>query len=271
MYFQRLERCQTQLNEIKDIKHTILLVKRFPVKIGGSYNCSEITSRRAVLGGIVDHARLVTSAGQSRTAPRRNQREYPRITTNLTGRYMLADGREFECTVFNVALGGIALSCPVLGALNESIVVYIDQLGRLQGKIIRFVENGFVLKLSVTTRAAKKLAIRLDEIKAQGAENGPEEERRQEPRIEADDKVAHFSLSFGDGADCEVLDLSRTGAEIRTRNRPPIGTSVQLGRLRGIVVRHTDAGVGIKFEESPESVSLTDRFHEITLPERPDE
>lgn len=75
---------------------------------------------------------------------------------------MLADGREFRCTIVDIALGGIALTGPG-GAIGEMVIVYIDQLGRVQGNIVRFFEGGFALKLTGTSRAVEELARRLND------------------------------------------------------------------------------------------------------------
>ena len=97
--------------------------------------------------------------------PKQNSREHPRIKTKLLGRYWLADGREFRCTILDVALGGIALTGPG-GAFGETEIVYIDQLGRVQGNIVRFFEGGFALKLTATSRATEELAQRLNNLQA---------------------------------------------------------------------------------------------------------
>lgn len=182
---------------------------------------------------------------------------------------MLADRREFECVIIDVALGGIALKAPVNGDIGEPIIVYIDQLGRVQGDIVRYVEGGFAVKLTVTTRATERLAIRLSDLQASGNSDSPPEERRRSLRVEPDDKVTRITLPLGIGADCEVLDLSRTGADVKTSQRPQIGCLVQLGQLLGKVVRHTEHGVAIAFEDMSDSASLSDRFAEIVLPKQP--
>ncbi len=102
--------------------------------------------------------------------PRPNRREHPRIKTNLPGRYMLADGREFRCTIVDVALGGIALTGPG-GAFGEAVIVYIDQLGRVEGNIVRFFEGGFALKLTAASRATEEFAQRLDNLQVHNVLN----------------------------------------------------------------------------------------------------
>ena len=47
---------------------------------------------------------------------------------NSLGRYLLADGREFICTVTDISSDGLALVAPEKGAWVKSVVVYIDRL-----------------------------------------------------------------------------------------------------------------------------------------------
>jgi hypothetical protein len=207
-----------------------------------------------------------TSAEHEQETPRDEKREHPRVRTNFVGRYMLADMRESECVVVDVSLGGITLTGPRIGKIGGSVVVYIDQLGRVRGDIVRFIEGGFALKLTLTTPATEKLAVQLDNIQADNNLESFPNERRRELRIEPEEKVCRFSFPLGEGAECKVRNLSRSGADLQTRHRPRIGSPVQLGQLRGKVVHHTKYGVAIAFDETPESTSLTDRLTDIKLP-----
>lgn len=199
-------------------------------------------------------------AYQRKYSLHQDERQHSRIKANLTGRYMLADRREFECTVIDVALGGIALIGPVNGMISERVVAYIDQLGRVQGDVVRYLEDGFALKLTVSPRATEKLAVRFGNLQAHGSLQNRPGARRQEPPTERDDKVACFTLALGEGAESEVLDLSRYGADVKTRYRPPIGSPVQLGLMRGTVDRHTKYGVAVEFDDARDSVLLTSGF-----------
>ncbi len=46
---------------------------------------------------------------------------------------------------------------------------------------------------------------------------------------------------------CKVALGSAIGAAVAAEARPPIGSEVMLGKLRGKVVRHHDDGIGIEF------------------------
>jgi hypothetical protein len=207
-----------------------------------------------------------TRAERGQGISRDEKRAFPRYRTKFIGRYMLTDMRESECVVVDVALGGITLTGPRIGKIGESVVVYIDQLGRVRGDIVRFIEGGFALKLTLTTPATEKLAAQLDNMQAENNLESFPNERRRELRIEPEEKVCRFSFPLGEGAECKVRNLSRSGADLQTRHRPRIGSPVQLGQLRGKVVRHTKYGVAIAFDDTPDSTSLTDRLTDINIP-----
>ena len=65
------------------------------------------------------------------------QRRSPGFKTRLNGRYLLADGRESRCTLTDVSVGGVAVVAPDKGAIGESVVIYVDHIGRIEGKIVR--------------------------------------------------------------------------------------------------------------------------------------
>jgi hypothetical protein len=203
-----------------------------------------------------------------RGAPPSDRRRHSRLKTRLLGRYMLADRRESRCTIDNVSLGGISVNAPERGLIGETVIVYIDHIGRVEGKIVRLMDGGFAVSLAGSARATTRFASRLGDIQT-GRVPDAGHERRSEPRIALGGDLPGRSVI--EGAECEVLNLSVTGAEVQLLGGrvPPVGATVHIGRLRGRVVRHTGAGVAIEFVDVPESVSLTDRLNEIALTRSP--
>ena len=84
--------------------------------------------------------------------------ESQRVAVNLLGRYMLEDRREFPCQVVDMSPGGMAVIAPVNGYEGERVIAYIDQVGRLEGIIVRVFENGFAVRFAATARKRDKLA-----------------------------------------------------------------------------------------------------------------
>jgi hypothetical protein len=188
-----------------------------------------------------------------------NKRRHERIKTSLLGRYMLADGREAKCTVVDVSLSGAALAAPERGEIGEIVVLYVDQIGRLEGRIVRHLDGGFALALDVSTRVTQRLAERLREV-ASGGKLRPSPERREEARMKLDPEQS--PRVAGDSKLYQVLDLSITGADVKlSGERPLVGAIITVGKLRGRVVRHTPGGVAIVFIDPP--ATLTRRLKDI--------
>jgi hypothetical protein len=73
---------------------------------------------------------------------------------------MLADRRECACTIIDVSQGGMALLARDLGTIGESVVIYVERVGRLQGEIVRLIQGGFAIRLTGNSRAADALVQR---------------------------------------------------------------------------------------------------------------
>jgi hypothetical protein len=90
------------------------------------------------------------------------RREFTRSKVTVPGRVMLANRREYACTIIDVSLGGMALLARDRGAMGDPVVVYVEGCGRLQGQIIRLFDGGFAIKLAGNARAAEVLAKRFE-------------------------------------------------------------------------------------------------------------
>ena len=173
------------------------------------------------------------------------RRRFQRVRVDLLGRYMLADRREFPCQVVNMSPGGMALLAPVAGQPGERIIAYVDHLGRLEGHIARFFENGFAMTISATTRKRDKLAAQLTWLANRHILNLPED--RRHGRIQPRNPMARLVMPNGVNVTCRVIDMSQSGAGIATKERPAIGTIISLGKVQGRVVRHLEDGFAIEF------------------------
>ena len=91
----------------------------------------------------------------------RDRRRHQRVKVTLLGRYMLRDRREFPCQTIDMSPGGVLLFAPVKAEVGERVVVYLDQIGRVEGLVARHVENGFALSISVPVMKREKLADQL--------------------------------------------------------------------------------------------------------------
>ncbi|MFY9762112.1 MAG: PilZ domain-containing protein [Xanthobacteraceae bacterium] len=187
-----------------------------------------------------------------------DRRRHQRVKVNLLGRYMLPDRREFPCQVINMSPGGMALIAPMSGAPGERIIAYVDHLGRLEGQIARVFENGFAMTISATARKRDKLAAQLTWLANRHILGLPED--RRHGRIVPRNPVGRLILPNGVNLTCRIIDVSQSGAGIASRERPPIGTLVTLGKVQGRVVRHLEDGFAIEFTRLQHSDFLEDNI-----------
>ena len=173
------------------------------------------------------------------------RRHHQRVKVVVLGRYMLADRREFPCQTINMSLGGLALFAPVKGAIGERVVVYLDQLGRVEGTIVRHLENGFALQTKLPMMKRDRLANQLTWLANRHA-LGMKEDRRHE-RITP--THARSTLILADGREYHVslIDISLSGCAITSDIKLDIGTPVTVGRTSGQVVRVFSTGIAVEF------------------------
>jgi hypothetical protein len=173
------------------------------------------------------------------------RRRFQRVQVDLLGRYMLADRREFPCQVINMSPGGMALIAPVAGKPGERVIAYVDHVGRLEGVIARQFENGFAMTITATARKRDKLAAQLTWLANRGILGLPED--RRHGRITPRNPMARLILPNGVNLSCRVIDISQSGAAVRSEQRPEIGTLVTLGKTPSRVVRHIEEGFAVEF------------------------
>ncbi|MDK1376735.1 MULTISPECIES: PilZ domain-containing protein [unclassified Sinorhizobium] len=180
------------------------------------------------------------------TGPKPHQESaFQRVSVNLSGRLMLANRDEFDCTAVDMSPGDVLLSSPARPRAGERIIAYIEHVGRLEGTVSRLADHAFVIQLNATERKREKLAAQLTWI-ANKHELGLPEDRRHDRLLP---RRALTELTFGTGEKyaCRIIDLSLSGAAIDIETRPAIGTPVKLGNMKGRIVRHFQEGVAVEF------------------------
>ncbi len=200
--------------------------------------------------------RLDRRSNRPKIVPER--RRHRRVPVSVFGRFMREDKQEYPCQVVNMSAGGMALLAPVACQDGERIVAYLDNLGRIEGVVSRNFEGGFAVRILASLHKRERIANLLTWLINQKS-LGLGEERKHErvvPRINASKLI----MPNGDVHNCRVIDVSLSGASVATAVKPPIGTVVILGRMRGRVVRHHDQGVGLQFVELQDPDSLARTF-----------
>lgn len=186
------------------------------------------------------------------------RRRYQRIKLSLLGRFMRENKQEYPCKVMNISPGGAALLAPISGEINEKIIAYIDHIGRIEGIISRPIDGGFAMKIMATAHKREKIADQLTWL-ANRRFLGLPEERRHE-RIVPRTSVSHLKFEDGRTKECQILDVSLSGASVALEDRPPLGENIMLGRMRGRIVRYHDTGVAIEFLDIQNPSALSNYF-----------
>ena len=182
---------------------------------------------------------------QTISYPDVERRRFQRVKLNLLGRCMFQDRRECPCQLLEISPGDASLASPFCGQTGERVIVYLDNLGRLEGEIIERLDGRFVMSISASQRKRDRLADTLTWLANRHVLNLAEDRRH----LRRTPKRSDATIALPDGAThaCRVIDMSLSGAAVATALRPPIGSPVRLGRIGARVVRHFEDGIGIEF------------------------
>jgi PilZ domain len=175
----------------------------------------------------------------------KERRKHQRVNVELMGRYMLESRREFPCQTLNISPGGLALVAPVPGVIGERVVVYLDQVGRVEGAIVRLLPNGFAIAFSATVRKRDKLASQLTWLANRQILGMPEDRRHE--RVQPRNPRTVVTLDNGVQSVARLIDVSTSGAGLSTDLKLAIGQRIVVGRLPAKVVRLFDNGVAVEF------------------------
>jgi hypothetical protein len=204
----------------------------------------------------IDTTATLPASVSARIEP--DRRRHRRVTLTLLGRFMRATKQEYPCKLIDISVGGAALMSPVPVEDGETIVVYLDQLGGLEGVVTRQFPGGFALKLFATQHRREKLAAQITWL-LNRHELDPTEARRHE-RLVPRNPASGLTLADGTTLTCHVIDVSISGASIASDLRPDLGTEVCLGKMRCRVVRWHDQGFAVMFLDIQQPTALRRYF-----------
>jgi hypothetical protein len=173
------------------------------------------------------------------------RRSFQRVRVKIYGRFMLEDRSEHPCQVVEMSPGNMALRADRIGEPGEKIIAYIDHIGRVEGVVIRTLQDGFAMTVIASERKRDKLAAKLTWLANKHELDLPEDRRHE--RVAPRNPISVLQLMDGRQYQCRIIDLSLSGAAIEIDVKPAIGIQVMLGTMRGQVVRHFEDGLAIEF------------------------
>ncbi len=194
----------------------------------------------------------------TRVAP--DRRRHKRIAVELLGRFMRGNKQEHPCKLIDISAGGAAIKpmSSVTLEIGERLVAFFDHIGGIEGTVVREFEGGIAFKLAATQHKREKLAATLTWLANRSELDGADERRHD--RIAPSSGRQQLQLAEGITIECQVLDISVSGASIGSPARPELGTEITLGKLRARVVRHHPQGFGVQFMDAQNQVTLRRHF-----------
>jgi hypothetical protein len=166
---------------------------------------------------------------------------------------MLPDASEHPCKVSDLSVEGAIFSSDLSPPVGLPIVAYIESIGRVVGVSGDPTQGGFKVNFTLAGTRRERLASRLASLTNKTEE---EAEPRRSPRFRVSGSSSQLSLPDGRVYSCEVLDISLTGASVKTDILPTLGTFIMLGRMRGRIVRYTEQGIAIEFVKPLDQAAL---------------
>lgn len=173
------------------------------------------------------------------------RRRYRRVALSLPGRFMRADRTEHDCRLVEISVGGASMLTAAAVGPDERIICNFEHVGSLDGVIARRFGDGFAIRSNLSAHGRERLAAKLTWLINRGEFTNLEV--RKDERVKRYGNTALLRLEDGREVDCELIDVSVSGASLATTWRPPLGSTVTVGRQSAIVRRHHRSGIGIEF------------------------
>ena len=170
------------------------------------------------------------------------------------GRFMLPDHSEHACKVTSLTTDGAIFLSNEVPLPGLAIVAYVEEVGRIEAVTGAPTHGGFHIQYSMRGPRLERLQQRLQWLKDR--DSGSVTEGRRHTRYEPTEKISQITLPDGRIYNCEVLDISVSGAGIKTEVVPAIGTILMLGKMRGRVVRYIEQGVAVEFVKQLDTAQL---------------
>ena len=163
----------------------------------------------------------------------------------LNGRFLTDGADDHSLLTRNISCGGAEVVANMCPAPEANVICYLDDLGRIEAKVVRPTAQGFAIEFLVTSRKKDKIADRLTWL-ANAKKLGLDDER-EAPRY-AGGGAALVTRANGRILQCRTIDISLAGAAFEGYGpAPPVGEIVSVGNLRGEVVRTLRNGFAIRY------------------------
>lgn len=176
----------------------------------------------------------------------RDRRLHRRVQWSVNARGLNAEGQEFAARTIDLCAGGIRLFADIGLSAGEKVVLYLDDIGRVEATVVRVLaQTEFAVAIKAPPRKREKIADQLTWLINREALSLIEE--RVAERRPGSEQVV---VTFGEGMRiaCSVIDMSLFGVALRTNGpRPQLGVTVTVADRTGTCVRFFEGGFAVDF------------------------
>lgn len=188
-----------------------------------------------------------------------------RTAASIAGRYCIAnkrnvrgERREFACRTISISTDAIALTGPVKGAVRERVIAHFDELGKLDGQIVRLIPDGFVMNITLPDDRRARLAAKIDWLDKHKHFKLPDD--RKHKRLVPIRPHSTIMLADGTVLGCFVIDMSVSGVAVSADVSVRLGDVLAVGKVIGRVVRLFPEGFALRFIELQHADQLESRL-----------
>lgn len=166
----------------------------------------------------------------------------------VPGRALLANGHEFACAAYTITARSAEIRAQARVETGDSLVLYLDGLGLVSGRITAVTRQGFSVDLIVIEAMRDRFAARL---KQQTGNASRRAELDRAPRIVPRHTSVKVRLGERIVFPGTILNISMSGAAISldADHVPFVGTRIRVGSRDATVVRLIEGGIAVEFAE----------------------
>lgn len=181
--------------------------------------------------------------------PKDNLAENQMAEIAIFGRTLFENGTEIPCQTTEISTNTIKVQSAIKPKLNEKIIFYIDEIGRLVGTVNQTKKGEFTSTIIATEHKKNKLKAQINwlKLKQQQKVKDNRKNKRIIPRQQNwKMKIENKTINV------EIVDISLSGAFLKYKQNTQnsffnLGTKVNLAGITAHIVRQTQNGIAVEF------------------------
>jgi len=177
-----------------------------------------------------------------------DNRRHRRVNLPVEGRVLHENGREWRCALTSISVGGLSAHTDLTPRINSHVVVLIQDIGRVQGRVTRVSGSTFAMAFDrFSDRKRTKLADELAWL-LNGEKLGLHEDRRSVRHTRSD--FARVRIGDGYRVRRAYIDASQTGASFEMAGRVTLGEHADIEARPARITRIHSRGFAVEFDRS---------------------